>query len=170
METTRPRGTVLYRRPLPDDASAVWRLVKESGKLDPNSAYCYMLLFNYFAGTCLVAEREERIIGFVTAFAPPEPVERESLFVWQIAVAPEARGQGVATALLRQLLALPACRSAARLEATVSPGNGPSRRLFEAFARERGTVLETAGMGFPAALFPEQGHEDEPIVRISLTV
>lgn len=168
MEQATRKGTVVCRRPLPADASAVWRLVKESGKLDANSAYCYMLLFKYFAGTCLVAEREGRVIGFVTAFVPPE--ERETLFVWQIAVAPAARGQGVGLALLRELLEQPESREAVWLMATVSPGNGPSRRLFEALARERAAVCEIAGEGFPAALFPESGHEDEPLIRIRLTV
>lgn len=126
-----------------------------------------MLLFRHFAETCLIAEHDGRLLGFVTAFEPPS--ESGVLFVWQIAVDRKARGRGIGTALLRQLLELPAGRAATRLEATVSPGNEPSKRLFEALARERGTACETAGAGFPAELFPEPGHEAEPLLRIRLT-
>ncbi|GAA3409367.1 diaminobutyrate acetyltransferase [Paenibacillus hodogayensis] len=167
MQTTEPSSSIVYRKPTPGDAGAVWRLVKESGALDANSAYCYMLLFLHFAETCLIAEREGRIQGFVTAYVPP--TDSRALFVWQIAVAPEARGRGVAKALLRRLLELPAGRRAERLEATVSPNNALSRRLFEALARDRGAPCETiAGEGFAAEAFPEQGHEAEPLLRIRL--
>ncbi|MEF3304366.1 diaminobutyrate acetyltransferase [Paenibacillus sp. GYB003] len=167
MNPTQTGASIVYRRPEVSDAGAVWRLVRDDGRLDANSAYCYMLLFRCFADTCLVAERDGRLLGFVTAFEPPS--EAGTLFVWQIAVAPDARGGGIGSALLRRLLELPAGRGALRLEATVSGSNAASRRLFEALARERGAPCETVeGGGFPAESFPEPGHEAEPLIRIRL--
>lgn len=166
MKGTHATARTVYRRPTPADAGGVWRLVKDSGSLDANSAYCYMLLFRHFADTCQIAERDGDVVGFVTAFVPP--ADRETLFVWQIAVAPETRGQGVGGQLLRALLRLPAAGGVSRLEATVSPGNAPSRRLFEALARERGTVCERTEGGYPAEAFPEPGHEAEPLLRVRL--
>jgi L-2,4-diaminobutyric acid acetyltransferase len=162
----------LFRQPAVTDAEAMWRLVRDSGRLDPNSAYCYLLLCRYFADTCLVAEHGGVLRGFVTAFVPPG--EAATLFVWQIAVAEEARGQGLGTQLLQRLLELPACRHVTQVEATVSPSNAPSRRLFESFARLQGAVCEQVqGGGFAAALFPDAdaaggGHEAEPQLRILL--
>ena len=166
MGPLRTMNKVAYRCPTPADASAVWRLVAESGTLDANSAYCYMVLFRHFADTCQVAEHDGRLIGFVTAYIPP--TDADALFVWQIAVAPEARGQGIGAALLRSLLELPAACGVSWLMATISPGNAPSRRLFESLARERGAVCELAEGGFPAEWFPEPGHEAEPLIRIRL--
>jgi L-2,4-diaminobutyric acid acetyltransferase len=158
--------SVIYRSPTTVDARAVWHLAKDSGRLDPNSSYCYLVLFQYFADTCLIAERDGQVLGFVTSFVPPG--DNESLFVWQIAVAPEAQGQGIGTKLLQKLLEMPSGRSTKRLEATVSPGNEPSRRLFESLARKRGTTCELVPGGFLAEVFPEPGHEDEPLIRIEL--
>lgn len=160
-----PNGPYLrYRTPHPGDAAPVWRLIRDGGRLDLNSAYCYMLQFRYFADTCVIAERDGRIVGFVTGFIPP--INDNVLFVWQIGVSPEARGQGIGKELLRRLLELPAAQRAKALQATVSADNEPSRRLFESLARERGTRVEQMGEGFPPELFPEDGHEGEPIIRI----
>lgn len=162
-----PNGTYLrYRTPHPGDAAPVWRLIRDGGRLDLNSAYSYMLLFRYFADTCVIAERDGQIVGFVTGFIPP--VNENVLFVWQIGVSSEARGQGIGKELLRQLLALPAVRRAKALQATVSADNEPSRRLFDSLARERGSRVEQMGEGFPPELFPEAGHEGEPMIRIVL--
>ncbi|ULL16822.1 diaminobutyrate acetyltransferase [Paenibacillus sp. H1-7] len=157
---------VNIRPPSIEDANAVWHLVKHIGTLDPNSSYLYLLLFRYFADTCLVAEKDGQIVGFVTSFVQPD--DPSALFVWQIGVTSEERGQGIATRLLQSLLELPAVRKASRLEATVSPGNRASHRLFETAAQSRNTVCETVEGGFPASLFPEAGHEDEPLIRITL--
>src|SRR3546814_9413799 len=73
----------------------------------------------YFAATSLVAEHAGRILGFVWAFRPPE--RPETLFVWQIGVAPDATGRGIAGCLLRALLDRPACRTVRCIEATVAP-------------------------------------------------
>jgi L-2,4-diaminobutyric acid acetyltransferase len=155
------------------DAEEMWRLVRDSGRLDPNSAYCYLLLCRYFSETCLVVENGANagsLLGFVTAFVPPG--DAATLFVWQIAVAVEARGQRLATQLLQRLVGLPACSHTVQLEATVSPSNAPSRRLFESFARSLGASCETVvGGGFAASLFPDangSGHEAEPLLRIKL--
>ncbi len=157
---------LVYRHPTTEDAGAVWHLVKNSGRLDLNSSYLYLLLFRYFADTCLIAERGGKLLGFVTSFVPP--ANHSSLFVWQIAVAPAARGQGIATKLLQRLPELPAGRTVSLMEATVSPSNHSSRRLFEAVARARDTTCEVVEGGFSASQFPEAGHEDELLVRVAL--
>ncbi|MFC0215406.1 diaminobutyrate acetyltransferase [Paenibacillus chartarius] len=165
MNTAIQRAAIVFRHPTVTDAGRIWRLVRDSGRLDPNSSYCYLLLCRYYSGTCLVAEREGELVGFVTSFLSPQ--DPANVFVWQIAVSPTAQGQGIATSLLQRLMELPVYRHAKRVEATVSPTNISSRRLFEAFARRRGARLAISNDGFPAALFPEPGHEDEPLIQIS---
>jgi L-2,4-diaminobutyric acid acetyltransferase len=150
------------RPPTERDAARVWRLLERTGGLERNSAYAYLLLCSDFAETCLVAERDGELVGFVLGYRPP--ARRDEMFVWQIGVAPEARGTGLGTRLLAAVLEQPACKDVRYLTATVSPDNEASRRTFAALARTRGAAFEVAPR-FGAELFPE-AHPDEEQVRI----
>jgi len=148
------------------DGAAVWELVRDAGTLDLNSAYCYLLLCDRYRDTCAVAEQEGRVVGFVSAFfAQDRP---DTLFVWQIAVDAAMRGRGVATGLLRDIAERRGNRGRIRyIEATVSPSNRASHRLFERYAASRGAALAYPAGGYAAALFPAgKAHEDEPLLRI----
>ncbi len=146
-----------------DDGPAIWRLVRDSGTLDRNSLYAYLLLCQQFGDTCLVAETAGEVAGFVVAFRPPR--DPEAIFVWQIGVAVAARGSGLASALLDRLLRQPGCRGVTRLEATVTPSNEASRALFRSLARRLGARLEVAS-GFGPELFAGTDHEAEERYRI----
>jgi L-2,4-diaminobutyric acid acetyltransferase len=143
----------------------VWRLARDSASLDLNSPYCYLLLCSHFADTSLVAEERGEIVGFVAAYRPP--IRPDSIFVWQIAVAASHRGAGLASRLLAALVAQPAVRDVRQLEATVTPSNDASRRLFLGFARRFGVPCREES-GFPAQLFPlaETAHEAEILLCI----
>lgn len=161
----KPRREIGYRfrRPEADDGAAIWDLVKKTGVLDVNSAYSYIMLGEYFADTCIVAERKGRIVGFVSGFKPPQ--REDTLFVWQVAVADSERGRGLAKTLIMKLLSSETCDEVRYLEATVTPSNKPSTRLFRSVARE----LHTSCMieeGFQGEMFPGDGHEAERLFRI----
>ena len=144
------------------DAAAVCQLVSDSGTLDPNSRYCYLLLCRDFAETCVVAQQNDTLVGFVTAYRPPQ--RPEALFVWQIAIAPAARRQGLGLRMLEHLLSLPGSTGVRYMEATVTPSNGASRRLFHKLA-ERLRVSCHVEPGFTAELLGG-GHEEEELFRI----
>jgi L-2,4-diaminobutyric acid acetyltransferase len=148
----------LIDSPRAEDAGAVWRLVQQTGVLDRNSSYCYLVLFKYFSETCLVVRRGEELAGFVTALISPQDGRR--LFVWQIGVAREHRGRGLAKRLLSALLARPFCDGLTHLETTVAPDNLASRGLFEALARELRTSIQDCETYGPEC-FPEAGHDPE---------
>lgn len=166
-DRTRPllRGAEYnFHHPRRADGAAFFRLVRESGALEANSAYAYVMACDHFADTCLLAVRQGRAVGFVLAFV--SPARPNAVFVWQIGVAPSERGQGLGRSLLTRLMDAPACRALAHLEATVAPSNRASHRLFTGFARALGVpclISEAAGYG--AALFPGD-HEAEPLYRI----
>lgn len=170
---------VIFRQPSARDGARVWALIREAGTLDVNSAYCYMMLCEYFSKTCLLAEQDGALCGFVSAFRVPG--REDTLFVWQIAVHPERRGQGLGRRLLEELLERlqTASRVTAEagpshavqppiryIEATISPSNEASRALFRGLARRlKAGFEETAGM--PEDWFPvEQRHEEERLFRI----
>lgn len=152
-----------FRAPAVTDGAEMWRLARDSGVLEVNTAYSYLLMGQHFADTCVVAERDGKPVGFVSAFV--SPAAHDTVFVWQVAVAHEDRGQGVAQKLLHHLLARPACRRVRRLEATVTPSNTVSRALFESVARDLDVPFSVFS-GFGAELFPGNGHEAEELVRI----
>jgi L-2,4-diaminobutyric acid acetyltransferase len=152
------------REPVPADAVGVTRLIRRTGPLDDNSHYAYLLLCHHFNETCAVAESSEGLVGFVSAYRPPR--QPDTVFVWQIAVAEEARGQGLAMALLEEILSREACADVRYLEATVSPSNKASQALFRSLARRRETDCVVTEL-FPEELFAgAEQHEAEELYRI----
>lgn len=127
------------RAPTAADGPAVTRLIQRCPPLDANSPYCHLLLCADFAATCVVAERRGQIRGWLSAYRPPTSPDR--IFVWQVAVAPEARGQGLGAQMLDALLARDAVRGVAFLSATVTSANTASWALFGALARRRGAAM-----------------------------
>ncbi|CAM5189722.1 L-2,4-diaminobutyric acid acetyltransferase OS=Castellaniella defragrans OX=75697 GN=ectA PE=3 SV=1 [Castellaniella defragrans] len=138
-------------------------LVERCPPLDLNSVYLYLLLAEHFADTCIVAERDGVVVGMVTAYRPPG--RTDSLFVWQVAVDPQARGEHLGLRMLTGLLARAHLRDVHWVETTVGPGNRASRQLFARLATRLGTGLEESPF-FDAALFGAGGHEAEPLLRV----
>jgi len=161
----KPRREVGYRfrHPEVDDGTAIWELVRDTGVLDINSAYSYIMLGEYFSETCLIAEHKGRMVGFVSGFIPKQ--KPDTLFIWQIAIAGTERGRGLARTLLLKILDQPSCADLHYIECTVTPSNQPSTRLFRSVAKELGTECRIED-GFEGELFPEDGHEGERLFRI----
>ena len=160
-----PGAPLTLRAAARGDGLPLWRLVQAAGTLEVNSAYFYVLHAEHFGATCLVAapaDDPSALRGAVIAHRPPSAPS--AIFVWQVGVAPEARGQGLGKRMLRALLELPACRDATHLTATVAPDNLASERLFRGVARELGVPCEVAPF-FSADLFPP-GHAPEHLFRI----
>lgn len=149
----------------------MWKLARDSGSLDANSPYAYLLFAQHFSDTCLIAESEGGPVGFVLGFRPPN--KPGTLFVWQIGVAQAHRGNGIGremlTALLRDL-SDPLHHDGIRyLEATVTPSNTASQRMFRSLADSLETAFEERiDPVFPTDMFPdlEGGHEAEWGIRI----
>lgn len=151
------------RAPVPADAAAVWRLVASSGELDVNSPYAYVLAFHHHHATSIVAEVEGEVAGFVLSYRPPE--QPDTLFVWQVGVAPAHRQHGLGRRLLLAALGRERCRDVRYLEATVTPNNRASARLFGGLAEVLGAEHEVSPL-FPATYFPDRSHEQEDLFRI----
>jgi L-2,4-diaminobutyric acid acetyltransferase len=130
---------VSMRPPRAEDGPAVTALIGACPPLDPNSAYCNLLQCTHFAGTCVVAERNGQMVGWISGHRPPSDPSR--FFVWQVAVHETARGEGLAGRMLDELLARPAARGVTHLVSTVTQDNAASWALFGGFARRRGLPL-----------------------------
>lgn len=153
----------LLREPGIADGVALFRLIRACPPLDLNSPYAYLLLCTHHARTCVVAENSAGIAGFVSAYRLPETPD--AVFVWQVAVAPAARGQRLALRMLEYLMARPALAGCRWLETTVTPSNAASRRVFAILAARLGARSEERTF-FSREDFQDPHHEPEVLIRI----
>jgi L-2,4-diaminobutyric acid acetyltransferase len=152
------RVEIRFRQPRPSDGEDLWGIAGSAG-LDVNSAYAYVLWGEYFSSTSLVATVAGEPVGFVTGFCPPG--DPDTLFVWQIAVAEPARGQGLSSKMLDELVARTPVRW---LEATVTPSNAASTAMFRSFAARHGASVSNE-VAFGRDVLPDD-HEEEIRFRI----
>lgn len=157
-------ATTVVRGATVDDAAAVWALVDADDALDLNSPYAYLLGFHHHAATSVVAEDTGKVVGFVLAYRPPEQLD--TVFVWQVGVAPSHRRQGLGKKLLHGVLRQPGCEEVRFMEATVTPSNEASKALFGGIARDLDAEFEI-GECFRSDQFPTgHDHEREDLIRI----
>lgn len=139
--------------------------------LEANSCYAYLVLCQDFRDTCVVAEIDGSLVGYVVGYCPP--ARPDSLFVWQIGVSGRVRKQGLGTRMLLELIQRSNCSGC--LEATITPSNLPSRKMFEAVARELSVPFEYLGWfeseDFEATDSTQEDqlaleHEPEQLIRI----
>mgnify|MGYP002623084569 CR=1 FL=1 len=162
---TIPRDkAIVVRTPKPADAKEISRLVRESGTLDINSDYAYLLVCHHFNQTSVVAEFDGHLVGFVVAYCPPHV--SATVFVWQVAVSSDVRGQRLGSRMLDDLIQRGQESGNRFLEATVTPSNVASRALFESLARRHDVNCKVSPL-FPAEMFSDEGdHEAEDLFRI----
>lgn len=157
------------RVPEAEDAPKLHRLVAACPPLDANSLYCNLLHCTHFASTSVAATMisgtpgDDRLLGFISAYIPPG--QPDTLFVWQVAVAAEARGQGLAGRMLTSLLERPACAQVRYVDTTITPGNQASWALFESWASRRGASVSKS-LHFECNRHFEGRHDDEHLLRI----
>lgn len=135
----RITGPFRFRTPSADDAAAVSGLIAACPPLDTNSLYCTLLQCTHFADSCVLAERDGRIAGWLSGHRPAS--DPAAAFVWQVAVHEGARGLGLGARLLDAWRRLPAVADAERILATITPSNRASHGLFASFAARHGWPL-----------------------------
>jgi diaminobutyrate acetyltransferase len=155
-------GEIVIDSPTVPDGAALWRIAKDSGALDLNSSYAYLLWCRDFGDTSVVARSDGDVIGFVTGYL--RPTSWQTLMVWQVAVDNRYRGQGIAARMLDELLDRLVPLGVRHLETTVTAANAASNRLFRALAVRRSAGLDRTELFEPADF--ADGHEAEFRYRI----
>ncbi len=164
-ETIEPRArTPRLRKPEATDGAAIWDLIKGCKPLDENSMYCNLVQADHFRDTCVVAEMDGDIVGWISGHMIPG---RGELFVWQVAVSAKARGLGLGKKMLRHLVERDVCEDATHLKTTITKDNDASWGLFRSFARDVGGELDDAPH-FERDTHFEGHHDTEHMVTITL--
>jgi L-2,4-diaminobutyric acid acetyltransferase len=156
--------SIIFRPPKTDDGKYFWEIAKASKTLDVNSIYHYLIMCRHFGKTCLAAEKQGRVVGFITAYIPPG--SPDTVFVWQVAVDEKERGQGLGVQMLVTLFKKLKILNIKHLDATITPSNQASVKLFMAVARELKSSFEFEKEFFPAVNFGENIHEPEILFHI----
>ncbi|MEC9433320.1 MAG: diaminobutyrate acetyltransferase [Pseudomonadota bacterium] len=151
------------RRPESSDGAAVWELIRDCHPLDRNSLYCNLLQCDHFSETCVLAEREGEVLGWISAYIVPD--KPDTLFVWQVAVSEAARGMGLAGKMLDEILDRDVCADVDRMQTTITRGNAASWALFRRFADRRDAPLES-NAHFTRDEHFEGRHDTEHMVEI----
>lgn len=131
-----------FRMPVAQDGPAITALIAACPPLDGNSAYCNLLQCTHFADSCIVAERDGQIVGWVSGYRLP--ADPGCFFIWQVAVAAEARGEKLAQRMIAALLDRPSATGVTHLITTVTPDNAASWALFAGIARRLGAEFTKA--------------------------
>lgn len=163
-ETVTTKQSDVLRHPTIDDGAALHALIRDCPPLEENSLYCNLLQCTHFANTCIVAQRNDRLVGFVSGYRKPE--EPHVYFLWQVGVAEAGRGAGLGRRMIGTLLERLKGDGVNELHTTVTRSNQPSRALFHAVARDQGAEL-TEREFFTERHFGGSDHEAEYLLRIA---
>lgn len=164
-ETESPRTREpRLRKPNATDGAAIWELVRACKPLDENSMYANLIQADHFRDTCVVAELDGEVVGWISGHMIPN---KNAFFVWQVAVGEKARGLGLGKAMLLELISREETEGAETLKTTITEDNDASWGLFRSFARAIGGTLTDAPHFEKEAHF-DGAHDTEHMVTITL--
>ncbi|MGR2770185.1 MULTISPECIES: diaminobutyrate acetyltransferase [Photobacterium] len=163
--TANKQDALTFRKPSKEDGLEVHELIASCPPLDTNSSYCNFLQAEHFRDTCVVVEKNENIVAFTSAYQPPN--RRDTLFIWQVAVSPKARGCGVGFRMLEALLDRPENAGIRYIETTITDDNRGSWALFHKFNQHHGRHGDVTTFLDKHAHF-DGHHDSEYLFRIEL--
>lgn len=145
---------------------AISTLIGNCPPLDVNSDYAVLVQCDHFSETCCVAERDGKIVGWISGHIIPG--DTPELFIWQVAVCETARGEGLARRMLDDILAREICADVSGLKTTITADNDGSWSLFESLARRFDADL-THAPHYKKATHFDGNHDTEHLVNIDLS-
>ncbi|MBD1558685.1 diaminobutyrate acetyltransferase [Vibrio sp. S9_S30] len=161
----KPETEWIFRSPNKQDGDDIHQLIESCPPLDTNSSYCNFLQSFHFKETCIVAECNGELAGFISGYCKPN--SPKDLFVWQVAVSPNHRGKGLAFSMLKALLKRENLKAVECVETTITESNQASWNLFNKLDKENGNT------GIKSTFLDEDvhfkgKHDTEYLYRIPL--
>ena len=156
------KQNIQIKNPDSDYGYQISELIKNSPPLDLNSTYLYFIQSHYFNKTCAIAVNEiDRVIGFVSGFQDPR--KKDTLFIWQVAISEDARGNGLASKLIHFILQEHPHMQF--IETTITKDNASSISLFNKISQELNTNIIEEPFLDKTKHFLNQ-HDSENLFRI----
>ena len=156
------KQNIQIKNPDSDYGYQISELIKNSPPLDLNSTYLYFIQSHYFNKTCAIAVNEiDRVIGFVSVFQDPR--KKDTLFIWQVAISKDARGDGLASKLIHFILQEHPHMQF--IETTITKDNTSSISLFNKISQELNTNIIEEPFLDKTKHFLNQ-HDSENLFRI----
>ncbi|MCE4936506.1 diaminobutyrate acetyltransferase [Aliivibrio fischeri] len=155
----------IFREPLRTDGDDVYALITECPPLDINSSYCNFLQATHFSKTCVLAEKDSDLAGFISGYQKPD--EPNTLFIWQVAVSPRYRGKGLAFSMLATLLERKNLLHIEFIETTITKENNASWSLFKKIDAQYGNQGQITTFLDKESHFKGK-HDTEYLYRIPL--
>ncbi len=125
--------------PVAEDAAEVHTLIANCPPLDCNSLYANLIQCAHFAESCAVARADGKVVGWISGHRPPSATD--TYFLWQVAVHPEARGQGLPRRMLKEILSRPAQADVRQIQTSITRANEASWALFRSVSAWLGAPL-----------------------------
>ncbi len=157
------RPNIHFRKPNSKDGLAVHQLIAQCPPLDTNSLYCNLLQCSHFQATCVIAEKDQAVCGFASAYLIPD--RPDTLFIWQVAVAETARGRGLGKQMIQHILQRPYAQPIHHLETTITESNSASWKLFTRLAEDCHAPIQSNVL-FERDIHFNGGHDSEILVHI----
>lgn len=155
------KNEIKISKPSKKQGKKIYELVRSTKVLDVNSEYLYLLQTTHFRDICSVATYEDKVIGFVSGYMIPN--EPNTLFIWQVAVDSEFRGNDLARRLIMDIIQRKEL-NVNYLHTTVSPSNNSSIRVFEKVAAYYETKMISETFIEVSDFIDE--HEEEVLYKI----
>lgn len=121
--------TLKIRKADEKDFLSVYNFVSRCKPLENYSEHFYKIMLRYFGNSCIIAEFNDEIVGFVMGFR--SQVDNDKFFLWQIGVFSYHRGKEIGKMLLEKFEKVAKELGCKKIEVTVDPENIPSQKLFE---------------------------------------
>ena len=156
------KQNIQIKNPDFDYGYQISELIKNSPPLDLNSTYLYFIQSHFFNKTCAIAVNEiDSVIGFVSGFQDPR--KKDTLFIWQVAISKDARGNGLASKLIHFILQEHPHMQF--IETTITKDNTSSISLFNKISQELNTNIIEEPFLDKTKHFLNQ-HDSENLFRI----
>ena len=124
-------NNLCFRMPNATNGTEIWNLIQKCKPLDQNSMYCNLVQADHFRDTCVVAELNGKIVGWISGHIIPQ---KNEMFIWQVAVCDDARGLGVGKKMLSELLQRKVTQHISKIQTTITKDNLASWGLFKSFS------------------------------------
>lgn len=161
-KTPEKSEKILLRKPTKNDGTHVHHLIADCKPLDVNSLYCNILQCHHFSDTAILAELNGKTVGFISGYRLPD--QPDTLFVWQVAVSPDARGTGLATRMLTSLITRHK-DSVRFLHTSITESNAASWNTFRRVAEQLDAPLNSDVL-FDRDQHLDGQHDTEFLVQI----